>query len=124
MTTRVRCAANLLAGLAFAAATVLYALPPGRYAFYPACPFYTYTHVLCPGCGATRALAALLHGNLGAAWQYNAFFVSVLPFLLIAAVWMYWSAAANGRVEWPHLPKFAIVLFFVCAAVFAVARNL
>jgi hypothetical protein len=102
----------------------LYALPPERYRFYPACPIYAYTRVLCPGCGATRALAAVLRGNLAAAWQYNALFVCLLPLLLVAAVWMYWSALANGRIEWPQLPKFAIVLFFVGAAVFTVARNL
>jgi hypothetical protein len=124
MTISARSTANLLGAVTVAGAIALYALPPERYRFYPACPIYAYTHILCPGCGATRALAALLRGNLAAAWQYNPLFVSVLPLLLIAAVRMYWSALANGRVEWPQLPKFAIALFFVSGAIFTVARNL
>ena len=53
------------------AAMVLLLFPPGQYGFYPVCPVYRYLHVLCPGCGATRALAALLHGRVGEALRLN-----------------------------------------------------
>jgi hypothetical protein len=36
------------------------------------CPFHLITGLDCPLCGSTRMAAALLRGDLGAAWQFNA----------------------------------------------------
>src|SRR5689334_25389377 len=41
-------------------------------AFYPQCVFKQATGLDCPGCGATRAMHALLHGRVGEAFRYNA----------------------------------------------------
>jgi hypothetical protein len=109
--------------LASCGAAVLYAFPPERYGSYPVCPVFHYAHILCPGCGATRAMASLLHGNLAQAWHYNALFVAILPLLLFAAFTTYWSAVAKERVEWPQVPKSAIVIFFVVACAFTIIRN-
>ena len=53
----------------------------------PPCPFHWLTGLYCPGCGATRALHALLHGNLQKALSMNPVFVLALPIvaLLFAA---------------------------------------
>ena len=37
----------------------------------------------CPGCGSTRALAALFHGRLGAAWAFNPNVAVTAPCLLV-----------------------------------------
>ena len=68
-----------------AAALVLYRFPPERYAFYPTCPFHTLTGWDCPGCGSTRALAALLHGEPVRALSLN----PLLPLFMLTAclVW-------------------------------------
>jgi hypothetical protein len=101
-----------------ATAFVLYRFPPAAYAFYPRCPIHELTGLLCPGCGATRALAALLHGNLVAALRQNALFVCLLPF-----AGLYLLSALHGR-NWPRLPAPLLASIFVAAAVFTVARNL
>jgi Protein of unknown function (DUF2752) len=49
----------------------------------PPCPFHWLTGLYCPGCGATRALHALLHGNLEKAFSMNIVFVLALPLVLI-----------------------------------------
>lgn len=67
-----------------ACALVLVLFPPERYGFYPRCPFFEATGLLCPGCGGTRALAALMRGDLIAAWHLNALLVTLL---LSAAGW-------------------------------------
>jgi hypothetical protein len=121
---RVQCMANLFAVAAIGLAALIYTYPPERYGFYPACPIYHYTRFLCPGCGATRAVAALLHGNLAVAWNHNALFVCVVPILMMEASRAYWSAVAKGRVEWLQVPKSAIALFSVIALVFTIVRNL
>jgi hypothetical protein len=62
-------AAVLFALVAMSA--VLYRFPLGQYGFYPVCPIHLYTGWLCPGCGMTRAFAALIRGNLRDALHWN-----------------------------------------------------
>ncbi len=57
-------------GLAF-----VYSFNPSTHGFYPTCLFHQLTGLNCPGCGATRSLYALLHGNLSIALRDNALFV-------------------------------------------------
>jgi len=59
----------------------------------PKCPFNWLTGLNCPGCGATRMVHALLHGDIAAAWHFNAFLLAVgVPFF----VWVFarWIRAA------------------------------
>jgi hypothetical protein len=63
------------------AATFLFLVDPSRHAVYPPCLLYQMTGIYCAGCGATRALHALLHGNIVAALHDNVLFTCALPFL-------------------------------------------
>lgn len=74
VTDRVR----LIAGLAVLGAAALYFFPPGRYP-YPACPLHSLTGLYCPGCGSTRAFAALLRGDVAGALMNNALSVVLFP---------------------------------------------
>ena len=47
--------------------------------FFPACLFLAFTGLYCPGCGITRALHALIHGDLGQMMAMN----PLLPLLLV-----------------------------------------
>ena len=42
--------------------------------------------VRCPGCGMTRAISSVFHGNFKKAFQYNKLVVLVLP--LLCYVWL------------------------------------
>lgn len=108
----------VVAGLA-----VLYLFPPSRYNFYPRCPFYTSTHLLCPGCGSTRALYELLHLNVAGAWHYNALFTLSLPMALLWFGWRCYRAQRESKAIdlRPH-PALVTVLVVV-ALLFTVARN-
>ncbi len=117
-----RAAAPLvLAGLI--AATLL-CLPPTQYSFYPQCPVYRYLHLLCPGCGTTRALAALLRGHVGEAIRYNALTTLMLPMAVGYAAYSYRRYLRRERLHPPQPPAFAIYGALVVAAAFTVARNL
>src|SRR5262249_14490547 len=72
----------LAAAVIPAALVVLYCVPPGSGAPYPPCWFHSLTGLHCPGCGATRCLHALLHGDLAQAAAFNVLFLVSLPFLL------------------------------------------
>jgi len=100
-----------------AAAVLLLLFPPERYAFYPRCPIFEATGLLCPGCGGTRALAALLRGDLSGAWRLNPLVVSLLP---CAAGW---GALRLWRGEM-RVPREVWVGLGVVAGVFGVWRNL
>ena len=60
---------------------VLFFFNPSQSSFYPVCLFHQTTGLLCPGCGSLRALHQLLHGNLAAAFHFNALLISSLPIL-------------------------------------------
>ena len=68
-----------------AALTVLFFFKPQDYP-YPSCVFHDLTGLYCPGCGSTRALYQLLHGNFLTALHDNALTVFFIPFLAYAAV--------------------------------------
>lgn len=73
----------LLSGLVAAAAvgaTVLWHFDPHQAGNpLPPCPSLWLTGLFCPGCGTTRALHALLHGDLPGALAMNPLMVLSLP---------------------------------------------
>ena len=66
------------------AAAILYRFDPAMVHFYPRCPFHALTGLQCPGCGTTRALHHLLHGDVAGAFRLNAMLFVALPFSAIA----------------------------------------
>lgn len=115
---------NGVAAAGLAGAAVLYRFSPEEYSFYPRCPFFALTHLYCPGCGATRAIAALLRGNVSAALHFNAVVTLLLPVLLWYFARMYWTAVRENRVEWPQVPQWSWKAALACVLLFAVARDL
>ena len=115
--------AHLAAGSFALGCLLLRVFPPNQYGFYPRCPVFEYFHVYCPGCGATRALAALLHGQFAAALHYNAFFVILLPMLLAYFGFSYIRLLRGSAIPWPAISMRAIQLACAAGFLFAIARN-
>jgi hypothetical protein len=69
--------------VALLAGVLLYRFPPERYTFYPRCPFHAATGLLCPGCGTTRALGALVHGDVGSALRFNPLMPALMAAMLV-----------------------------------------
>ncbi len=96
----------------------LFMLEPGKSVFLPACLFRTLTGFQCPGCGTTRALHQLLHGNVWGAFQLNPLMLLSIPFLLYAVL-RYTSSVMRGRPITRNLlaskyiwAVFGVVIFF------------
>jgi hypothetical protein len=68
---------------------------------YPGCLLYQATGYYCAGCGATRAIHALLHGRVLDALHDNLFFTLLLP--LVAAMIFRFAAQAWRESEWPTI---------------------
>lgn len=71
--------------LGAAACVILLAVPPGsaHAKWLPRCMFHQLTGLYCPGCGATRALSAMLHGELKSSLHNN---LLLFPLLALIAV--------------------------------------
>jgi hypothetical protein len=117
-----RAAANLFAVGTVAGTGFLYRFSPQEYSFYPRCPFFALTHHYCPGCGATRAVAELLHGNFAAALHFNAAVTLLFPLALCYFAVVYWIALRENRIEWPTLPAWTWKAAFACVAIFGLTR--
>lgn len=106
-----------------ATVTILLRFPPAQYDFYPQCPIHHYLHILCPGCGTTRALAALLHGDFAEALRLNALTTLLTPVALIYGAAGYWRIFARAPLRWPQPPPAAIYLTLATTVLFTIARN-
>ncbi|MGW6449074.1 DUF2752 domain-containing protein [Lentzea sp. NPDC055074] len=119
---RLKAPVGVLAAGAAGAVLLLFVDPnqPGN--LLPKCPFHWLTGLNCPGCGVTRMLHALLHGDVVGAFHFNAaLFLLGLPL----AVWLF---ARWTRDKWTgerrSVPKSVGVAVLVVAAVWGVGRNL
>lgn len=121
--TNLKRRANYLLGLLALGGAVLYNFPPQDYHFYPLCPYYALTHLLCPGCGGTRALHQLLHGNFSEALHYNALVTVFAPIVLGWFLTWYWAVMLDRRPPRVRLHWGAIAFLFVVAGVFVIVRN-
>lgn len=91
---------------------------PGQYGFYPVCPIHAWTGLLCPGCGGTRAVAALLRGQFAEAWRWNQLVVAGTPLAIAYGSFV----AVRGR--WVQVPRGVWFGVSLAAAAFTVWRNL
>jgi hypothetical protein len=115
--------ANLAAVFAAFAVCLLLRFPPATSSFYPTCPVFTLLHIYCPGCGGTRALAALLHGRLYEAMHWNALVVLLLPFAGAFFAISYWSAIHNREFRWPAVSNTVLKVLLVGICIFTLVRN-
>lgn len=95
--------------MAAAGAWVLYTFPPAASRFYPRCVFRTLTGLLCPGCGATRAMHHLLHGRVEEAFRLNPMLFVMFAVALCAVP----SLLRGRRPRFLEQPWFAWSALFV-----------
>ncbi len=120
----IRFKANVVAMSGMGVALLFFWFPPGQYRFYPRCPIFALTGWECPGCGATRALAALLRGHVVEAWHYNSLFVFLTPVLVAFFAMTYWKAMREGRFGWPEVPLPFLKMLLCVTVAFGLVRNL
>jgi Protein of unknown function (DUF2752) len=107
----------LLAGLALGG--MLFFLNPATTWFFPPCLLHKFTGLYCPGCGSTRALHCLLHGEVYEAMRNNALIVLALP--LVAGILV--LRAASGRPATASRWRWVVILLAVLV-LFGVVRNI
>ncbi|GAA4470662.1 DUF2752 domain-containing protein [Novipirellula rosea] len=112
----------IVATLVVCAATgimLLQTIQPENSSWFPKCQFYQATGIHCPGCGATRAVLALLHGDVLLALRNNALLILGGPLLVIYIV------RQNRRPNFDPRSTLRVVLIMVTVFVlFFAARNI
>ena len=84
---------------------------------FPPCPFRLLTGWYCPGCGGLRMTHDLLHGDLPAAVNDNAYLLIGLPVL---AAWWVWRRR-RGRTAFTRAVLGVVV---ISAIAWTVVRNM
>ena len=102
---------------------IYYALDPSASTLFPQCTFLQFTGYKCPGCGSQRAIHALLHGDVAAAFRYNALLIIAIPWI---ALCLY---AESRRTRNPRLyarlnAPLLIWLFLVAVLLWWLLRNI
>lgn len=121
--------ANQWFGLAVAAlvamggVAVLFFFNPSTHGFYPTCTFHRLTGLNCPGCGMTRALYALLHGEVRTALRDNALLVIGMGVFAVRGLWLA-IQQFRGHLTGVLFPARWLWPLLVIGVVFAVLRNL
>lgn len=89
----------------------------------PLCPVHALTGLWCPGCGGTRMVWALAHGDLLLALRSNIAVMAGLPLFAVAwAAWLRTALVPGARIG-PRLQR-TLFVFLVVLLVFGVARNI
>jgi len=118
------CLAGCLAAvMAIGLAATVYFFNPSAHHFYPVCQFHRLTGLNCPGCGGTRALYALLHGDVPTALRDNALLVAGLAGTGLRGGWfaLNWL---RGRRNGEFIPARYLLPLLVAIGGFGVLRNL
>ncbi len=116
-------AAIVLGAVALAIAGVVFFFNPATHHFYPVCLFHKITGLNCPGCGMTRAIFALLHGDLTVALRDNALFVSGIFLLVVRGGWLAAEKIRGRRAGEFFRVNWLWPVLFVALA-FTILRNL
>ncbi|KAF1687199.1 hypothetical protein B1992_04230 [Pseudoxanthomonas broegbernensis] len=89
---------------------------------FPPCMFRAFTGCYCIGCGLTRALHALVHGDLPGALSMNPLAVLLMPLMPLMVAWSggWQPRALAPLMRWLMEPK----LWLVLLPGYWIARNL
>lgn len=113
----------LLGGMIFFAAFLFFYNSQTMH-FVPRCPFNWATGYYCPGCGTTRGLHRLLHGDLLGALHANVLMVITVPYLLHQFLAYLALNLLGKRLPSIILPPFWVQLLAGFTIVFWIVRNI
>ena len=106
-----------------AGSVYLFVFEPGKTGFFLDCPFRVLTGLNCPGCGTTRGLHRLLHGDVIGAFQFNPIMFLLLPILLFVLIRHTIAVIRQQPVRGNQLRPVYIWMFFAVVMSFWIFRN-
>ena len=99
-------------------------LNPSEHSFFPKCALYVATGYSCPGCGSTRALFHLTHGNVLEAFRLNPGLIGLIALGLTDYV-RYVLAVVRGNPFQTLFGRLKLLgLLLGAMLVYGIVRNL
>lgn len=87
------------------------------------CIFNKLTGKLCPGCGITRCIISILHGDFIKAYHYNRLVFILLPISFIYFIyWLYNYIIGNKNYYKIH--NWVYILLTIITLAFGIIRNI
>lgn len=96
-----------------------------KYGFSINCVFHDVTGLLCPGCGITRCLFALLRLDFYEAFMYNQLVFILLPFLVALIVYRIYLYIFDKQDKiLKKVPNMVWILLLVIVIGYGIVRNI
>lgn len=86
--------------------------------------FHKFTGLLCPGCGITRMILAILHLDFKSAFQYNqvVFIFSPIILYFIIRLYVYWLKSENYKLS--LIENIVVYIMLTILLIFGIIRNI
>lgn len=116
----------LAAGLfvMLAGSLILLVAGPSGGGWFPGCLFHRLTGLHCPGCGMTRAVHAMLHGDVSAAFRLNPLGMTVLPLGLAWLGIQLPSWLRGSDLKWPLAGRWLVRGIIGVLLFYWISRNI
>ena len=103
----------------------LYSILYKKTGFGIPCVIHKITGFYCPGCGITRMLFALFHGEIKKAFMYNQFVFILLPFLIARLIYITYLYIVDKKDKvLVKIPNYVYIVLLVIVLVWGIIRNL
>ena len=101
----------------------LFSLYVFRYITLPSCYLYELTGIYCPGCGCTRAVYALIHGDIILSLKQNPLVIVSLATLFVLYIELVFRAFGKKLRTFVH-SKYFLWGAFIAIMIYTVLRNI
>ena len=88
------------------------------------CIFYTYTNLLCPGCGITRMFMAIGSFDFKLAFAYNPIIFSLLPLFIYLGIKIMIRYIKTGSMKLSTYENIILIIICIIMILFGIYRNL
>lgn len=88
------------------------------------CLFHKITGLLCPGCGITRMILAILHLDFKSAFQYNSVIFVFSPVIIYFIIRLYISWLKSESYKLSLLENIVVYIMLIVLLIFGIIRNL
>lgn len=94
-----------------------------KHVMLPECQFHKWTGLYCPGCGDTRAVIALMNGDILLSLRQNALIVVLLLIAIALYIELFLKVVFEKRFKSPVFNLKFLCIFLILFAVYSVVRN-
>lgn len=91
----------------------------------PSCYILRKTGILCPSCGGTRCIKALINLNIIEALRMNAFYtITIIYLLILNIVYILNTLFKTNKLKFLYIKKAHLVIWLIALILYTVFRNI